>query len=211
EEKRLNVINTPTWYVYFILYKTNLSKTLTALLYQADVFNDDIYFCGGTILAKNEILTVGHCCDDARSMEVVVGGFNIKQSESTQQTVYSKLIELLPNFNPFILTNDVCVVTLSSNIKLNGNTTKAVRLYQGNNSLEGEEAIVAGWGVRSDSTSSISPVLLHASDNVISNSECKRYFLIVRDSTICLNGRNRRSACYGDVDEHLQLTAKKLA
>ncbi|KAF2885177.1 hypothetical protein ILUMI_20995 [Ignelater luminosus] len=166
--------------------------------HMAALFIDDMYFCGGSILAQDKILTAGHCCDGARSIEAIVGGHNIRQSESTQQTVNSKLIEGHPDYDPYNIANDVCVVTLSSNIKLDGTTTKAIQLYQGNDSLEGEEAIVSGWGRPSDSSGAISPVLRHASDKVISNKECKESFNIVRDSTICMNGKNGRSACNGD-------------
>ncbi|KAF2887790.1 hypothetical protein ILUMI_18382, partial [Ignelater luminosus] len=160
--------------------------------YMAALFIDDMYSCGGSILAENKILTAAHCCDGARSVEAIVGGHNIRQSESTQQTVYSKLIEGHPDYDPYNIANDVCVVTLSSNINLD------VRLYQGSDSLEGEEATVSGWGRPSDSSGSISPVLRHASDKVISNKEWKESFSIVRDSTICLNGKNGRGACNGD-------------
>ncbi|KAF2886124.1 hypothetical protein ILUMI_20049 [Ignelater luminosus] len=83
---------------------------------------------------------------------------------------------------PYMYCQRRVVVTLSSNINLDGTTSQAVRLYQGSNSLEGKEAIVSRWGRYSDSSGSISPVLRHASDKlpltvpkVVAGEEAERH------------------------------------
>ncbi|KAF2888528.1 hypothetical protein ILUMI_17645 [Ignelater luminosus] len=166
--------------------------------FMAALFIDEKYFCSGSILSKNKILTAGHCCVGAKSIQVVVGTYNIIDLEASQKTIESDLFDLHPEYDPNSNANDVCIVTLPIEIDLAGPAVKEVKLYEGEDNLEGNEATMLGWGRISDSVSNINPILHHATDTIISNEKCAEFFSNVADSIICMNGHNGRGACFGD-------------
>ncbi|KAF2898993.1 hypothetical protein ILUMI_07180 [Ignelater luminosus] len=143
-------------------------------------------------------------------MEIVVGTNNIKDGEATAQAKKMKEYRLHPRYDAYTLQNDECFVILSDSIDLGAVGVNVVRLYGGLDSLEGEEATVLGWGRPSDMSSTITDILRHATDKIISNDECKGFFNSVVESTVCLNGYNGRSACVGDSGGPLMVEGKQV-
>ncbi|KAF2889676.1 hypothetical protein ILUMI_16497, partial [Ignelater luminosus] len=76
---------------------------------------------------------------------------------------------------------------------------KKVAIYRGTSNLVNEEATASGWGAVSDN-SGLSNVLRHVTNNIISNEECKMFYLDLRviDSTVCLSGSGDKTPCSGD-------------
>merc|ERR1712130_528002 len=44
--------------------------------WMAALFIDDKWFCGGTLISDEWVMTAGHCADDATSVEVMLGAHN---------------------------------------------------------------------------------------------------------------------------------------
>merc|ERR1712029_1084080 len=59
-------------------------------------------------------------------------------------------------------------------------------------------ALVSGWGLDSDSASSISPVLRKVEAPVMSQSECESYWGNLNEGIVCINTEGGHSSCNGD-------------
>merc|ERR1712007_390840 len=62
----------------------------------------------------------------------------------------------------------------------------------------GPTALVSGWGLDSDSASSISPVLRKVEAPVMSQSECESYWGNLNEGIVCINTEGGHSSCNGD-------------
>lgn len=63
----------------------------------------------------------------------------------------------------------------------------------------GDQATVSGWGLPSDSATSISPVLRYITIPVGSNTVCSLYYLgSIQATHICASGDGGKSTCSGD-------------
>merc|ERR1712170_283209 len=78
--------------------------------HQVGLFIDDMYFCGGSIIDGNWILTAAHCADGAFYVEVVAGAHNIRENEATQQRIPSFDFFTHPSWNSFTLSNDLALI-----------------------------------------------------------------------------------------------------
>lgn len=67
------------------------------------------------------------------------------------------------------------------------------------NSFAGEEGTAIGWGVTSDSATTISEVLHYVQSEIITNLLCNLSYLgIIQSSHVCLSGSGGKSTCSGD-------------
>ncbi|KAF2895636.1 hypothetical protein ILUMI_10546 [Ignelater luminosus] len=165
--------------------------------HQCALFIDGGSFCGCSVIDSKTILTAAHCVDGARSVEVVCGAHNIRQEESTQQVRKSSDLKVHEGWDSWQIINDVALIHLSEPLELN-DQVQPIDLYGGSDTLDGQQATVSGWGRPSDSSSGISDVLRHVSNDIISNKVCESYYGSLPESVVCLNGQGGRGSCNGD-------------
>ena len=66
-------------------------------------------------------------------------------------------------------------------------------------SFSGQTSRISGWGVTSDTSTSISEVLMSVFVDVISNFLCNLSYLgIIQSTHICTSGSDGRGSCSGD-------------
>jgi len=138
--------------------------------------NDFMVYCGGTIFNESTIITAAHCCkgyDNWNGTLIMAGGIDaIDDFEAQIKTVKSHLIhpEYVGDENNF---NDVCLLTLDSNLELNANVSK---IPLNTEDLEpNTKCVVSGWGTLS-SGGDVPDILQYVELNLWSRENCTGAF-----------------------------------
>jgi len=122
------------------------------------------HFCGGSLIAKDVVLTAAHC--RGGTYDVVIGRHDVDDNDGQEIPMKSDLPH--PNYNPSITDNDFMLVFLDSPVSINN--YDIVKLNK-NPGVTSTDVTVMGWGVTSEN-GDLSDVLLEVDVDVISNQEC---------------------------------------
>ncbi|XP_033615522.1 neutrophil elastase [Fukomys damarensis] len=84
------------------------------------------HFCGGTLIARNFVMSAAHCVNglNFRSVQVVLGAHNLRRSERTRQNFgVQRIFE--NGFDPTLLINDIVILQLNGSATVNDNVQVA--------------------------------------------------------------------------------------
>jgi len=131
---------------------------------------DDIgHFCGGSLIAKDVILTAAHC--QGGSYNIVLGRHDVDDNDG--EVIGMKNEVPHPDYNSGTTDSDFMLVFLDSAVT--ATNVDLVKLNKDSNVPSiGSSVTVMGWGdtdIRDD-VSKLSDVLMNVDVNVISNNEC---------------------------------------
>merc|ERR1712037_742312 len=168
--------------------------------WQVALFIDDAWFCGGSIISENYILTAAHCVDGASYFDVMAGAHNVRESsEPNRVEVTSYNGWTHPMWNSNDLSGDLALVELPSPLPMNDYISASCLPATGETPAVGSLVTVTGWGKPSDSAGGISPVLREVRDiPVITNADCNAVYGIVGDGVVCIDTAGGRGSCNGD-------------
>ncbi|XP_049926484.1 hyaluronan-binding protein 2-like [Epinephelus moara] len=131
--------------------------------------------CGGVLIESCWVLTAGHCIDQGKDMEVVMGGLSLDVDESTEQTV--KVAEAIRHENyretPTAVYNDIALLRLSGTDGVCASETQFVKTacLPDAELPDGTECKISGWGATEDSAHG-SNHLLEADVLLIDQEKC---------------------------------------
>ena len=149
-------------------------------LYNFNFGVTDDSFCGGILISDLEILTAAHCVN-GRTIDdvVVIVGSDNALAELRQfnwKTLFK--IELYPLYyknmeKAFKHSSDVALLTLEKSLVLTSevNPICLPSLDESEETYEGKEAIVAGWG-KTETGETSEKQLMHVEVPIISNDQC---------------------------------------
>merc|ERR1712038_2088526 len=168
--------------------------------WQVALFIDDAWFCGGSIISENYVLTAAHCADGASYFDVMAGAHNVREaSEPCRVEVTSYNGWTHPSWNSNDLSGDLALIELPSPLPMNACIPTICLPNSGDSPAVGSLVTVTGWGKPSDSAGGISEVLREVRDiPVMSNADCNAVFGIVGDGVICIDTPGGRGSCNGD-------------
>ncbi|KAJ3649451.1 hypothetical protein Zmor_021192 [Zophobas morio] len=154
------------------------------------------WFCGGSIISEEWILTAGHCVDGAESAEVVIGSTDIDAGE----TVTASQFILHEDYDGDLIANDIGLIKLDKPLTLSGNIA-AVNLASEELNAD-VDVTVSGWGLTSDDSLFISQYLNFVELVTITNEKCGETYGqdLIRPEMVCATSpvSQVKSTCSGD-------------
>lgn len=170
--------------------------------------SDDIgHFCGGSLIAKDVVLTAAHC--QGGSYDVVVGRHDIV-NDNDGNKIGKKTEVPHPEYDSYSTDNDFMLVFLNR-----AATAYNVDLVELNSRSSvpsvGEGVTVMGWGDTNidEDVSDLSDVLMDVRVKVISNQECDasegnigeyydNYNDQITQNMLCAKKNKPKDSCQGD-------------
>jgi len=168
--------------------------------WQVALFIDDAWFCGGSIISENYILTAAHCVEGSSYYNVMAGAHNVRDSnEPNRVEVTSYKGWTHPEWSAADLANDLALIELPEPVPFNEYISPSCLPAKGDAVDTGDMVGVTGWGKPSDSAGGISPVLRQVLDlPVITNAKCNEAYGMVGEGVVCIDTTGGRGSCNGD-------------
>jgi secreted trypsin-like serine protease len=161
--------------------------------------NEGNYFCGGTLLDSQWVLTAGTCVDSATLFTIQLGLSNLKANEPSTLTLATDEYFLHPEFNPNTLENDIGLIKFRMPITFT-DYIRPINYLPNFELLPGTPGVIAmGWGQTSDETADLSDELQFVYLTPWSNEDCKfLYGSQLSEHMVCASGNYNEGFCLGD-------------
>merc|ERR1712066_289372 len=178
--------------------------------WQVALFIDDAWFCGGSLISDEWVMTAAHCADGASYFDIMAGAHNVRAgSEPHRIEITSYNGWTHPEWDHSTLANDLALIELPSPIDFNDYIKPSCMPSKGDTADTGELVTCTGWGKPSDSAGGISPVLRMVEDRpIISNTECNNVYGIVGSGVVCIDTTGGKGTCNGDSGGPLNMKAE---
>ncbi|KZS14417.1 Chymotrypsin-like protein [Daphnia magna] len=124
-----------------------------SLPWQVAFFVDDRFFCGGSLISNEWILTAAHCVEDAGFFDILLGAHNVRLNATEEPhriEVRSNFSIVHPEWSSVRFKNDVALIKLPQPIKFTPEIQPVCMAPPSEPDHVGDILHVSGWGRSSD-------------------------------------------------------------
>ncbi|XP_968854.2 brachyurin [Tribolium castaneum] len=164
---------------------------------------DGKYFCGGTLLNDQWIITAAQCADGALLFSIQIGATSLSDPDENRLVLATSEYVLHPEYDPATLKNDIALIELRIPIQFSNYILPIHGLPEA--ALEAGVRVVAlGWGQTSDEDAGLSDKLKFVTVTSLTNDECRLvYGNQITDQMVCVEGNYNEGSCKGDTGSPL--------
>ncbi|KAJ3656402.1 hypothetical protein Zmor_015482 [Zophobas morio] len=160
------------------------------------------FFCGGTLIDSQWVLTAGQCVDGAILFTIQLGSHKLEGDDPYRVTVATSHSVLHPDYNPLTLENDIGLIELRIPVEYSHTLNKIT--YFAFNITEPRDMWAIGWGQISDDSPELYNELQTVDVAPLTTEECRIYYgNQISDNTVCVEGNYNEGTCYGDTGSPL--------
>ncbi|XP_055915311.1 serine protease SP24D-like [Eupeodes corollae] len=167
--------------------------------YMVSVRLDTAHVCGGSIVARNYILTAAHCVSKVQTTPVDVSSVTVRVGSKNQYAGGKLLpieeIFIHKSYGSFLY--DVALLKLATNLELGPKVDIIDLASEPDVVLPGNSVVIAGWG-RTETSGTNAYKLQHGDAAVISASDCENSIGYGYPSVLCVQNKLGKGACNGD-------------
>ncbi|KAI9048419.1 hypothetical protein LZ554_007255 [Drepanopeziza brunnea f. sp. 'monogermtubi'] len=155
-------------------------------------------FCGGVLINSKTVLTAAHCSVDYAASAVSVRAGSLRYASGGTLVKVSKIL-VHPSYNENTFDNDVALWTLTTAIPTSSTIGYATLPAQGSDPAAGVSTTVSGWGLTSESGTTLPASLRYVAVPVVSRATCRSEYgtSAVTTNMFCAAASGKDS-CSGD-------------
>merc|ERR1711953_1251898 len=171
--------------------------------WQVALFIDNAWFCGGSIISENYVMTAAHCADGASYFDIMAGAHNVRaSSEPHRIEITSFEGQTHPEWDSNSLYADIALVHLPEKVAFSEFIRPSCLppASDANEQYVGQLTTPVGWGKNADNAGGITPDLNMVSDlPVIDPQACADcYGSIIYSGIMCIDSAGGKGVCNGD-------------
>jgi secreted trypsin-like serine protease len=164
---------------------------------------DSTYFCAGSLIMLQWILTAGQCVDGALLFNIRLGNTKLSTDDPNMLLLATETYFLHPDYDPLTLRNDIGLIKLRMQVFFTDYIGPTSVLKNGHIE-DGASVLTVGWGQTSDEVAGLSDDLRYANLVTLTHEECLAAFgTQVNEDMLCVAGNYNEGTCRGDLGSPL--------